>query len=177
MDDSTTYAAGWTKNKLCIDWGFEQVYLYCMDDEEVRKFAANSTPTKYNNVNQLITLPSDFFRIYKVSQFDFTTDPGLVYTGEFFDYEIAYNGTAYVMQLTNINYPASLYIRYIKQLVPMTVDGSIPTGIPTLLQRCIADFALARYYRLHRDMANYSAALQIAQESLRDRLCTYRTYQ
>lgn len=181
LDNSTDYAAWGTKNKLCVDWWYEQVFLYLADDEVGRKFMANATPVQYMASNQKITLPSDFFRIYKASLFNFTNDPGMDNTQEFFDYDIAFDRTlwtpAYIMQLQNTSYPTSLWIRYIPTITPLSADIDIPVSIPTLLQRNIADFALARYFRLHRDELNYKIALQNAQDLLQDRLNTYRTFQ
>ena len=169
MDNSAQYAVESTMNRACIDWGFEQLFWEAIEDEDVRKYAATNIPEQFFNVNQQITLPGDFFRMYKCSLFDFSDDPWLDYLAEFFEYEIVYNNSTglYMMQLSNTTTPSSLYIRYIPQLTPMVSDTDSPTAsVPFQLQRIIAEYALARYYRYHRDMANFASQIQIAQDRL-----------
>lgn len=175
LDDSTDFAAWGTKNKVCVNRGYEECWLECLNDESVRQYLASSPQVSMMPINKVANLPSDFFRMLRVAITDFSVDSQVEALPEFFDYEVRWNSALSLFQFilqyqTNITF----YYRYIPKRVDMTSDIEFPK-LPDILQRNIADYALVHYYRLQKDPVNMSQALQDARFRLSERLEQFLT--
>lgn len=170
LDDSTAFEAGGASNKTCIARGYEDCFLECLNDETVRKTLATYPQSSLTPLAKVSALPADFFRMYRVSTMDFSVDSQIDILPEFYDYDIMFDYSTSLYQFV-VRYQSNIkfYYRYIKKLVPLSDDADIPV-LPEILHRNIVDYALIHYYRMQRDSANMTQALQDARFRLAERL-------
>ncbi len=170
MDDSTEYATGGTKNKLCNNNAYRDLWDQLKNSTKVKRRAVKPK-VAVTFTNKVWALPSDFDVVDVVSTFDFQTDSDLDGISEwrYFNFEVRWEETAKSMYIQSPE--STLYVSYMPIRTNLTWDTD-KFLLPVELHPCITDFAMYWYYRMTRDDAAAASALQLAQSVLQLKLAT-----